>query len=105
MVKIGNRITFVPAAFSGSNGVDNNMRAEADARYGVVHKVTGTVVYINWAHRWCSVEYILRGKSFRESFKLDEAGNPCLRNMSEPRPAEVQASDIRKRKKRKTNKK
>lgn len=45
--EIGSTLTFRPSAFEGSGDID-----------GVLHqKVTGTVVYVNEAHRWYRVAY------------------------------------------------
>ena len=54
--EIGDRRTFVPAAFEGEHQQGlRSIRPDADA------KVTGTVIYINEAHRWCRVRFELPG--------------------------------------------
>lgn len=54
--EIGDRRTFIPAAFEGEHQQGlRAIRPEAEA------EVTGTVVYVNEAHRWCRVRYDLPG--------------------------------------------
>ncbi len=54
--EIGDRRTFVPAAFEGEHQQGlRSIRPDADA------KVTGTVISINEAHRWCRVRFELPG--------------------------------------------
>ena len=54
--EIGDRRTFVPAAFEGEHQQGlRSIRPDADA------KVTGTVIYINEAHRWYRMRYDLPG--------------------------------------------
>lgn len=54
--EIGDRKTFVPAAFEGEHQLGlTAIRPSAENR------VTGTVVYINEAHRWCRIRFELPG--------------------------------------------
>ena len=63
--EIGDRRTFVPAAFEGEHQQGlRAIRPEAEA------EVTGTVVYVNEAHRWFRVRYETPdGGVQHESFK------------------------------------
>ena len=54
--ELGDRQTFIPAAFEGEHQQGLlSIRPAAEAR------VTGTVVYINEAHRWYRVRFDLPG--------------------------------------------
>lgn len=62
MIKIGDKYCFKPSAFFTST-----------AQFGdasPVKTVTGTVVYINEAHRYFRVEYVLPGCIGHECFKF-----------------------------------
>lgn len=56
---LGDKIRVTPSAFT-----DPQDKSSAQG------EVTGTVVYINTAHRFFSVEFDLNGFRFRESFKF-----------------------------------
>lgn len=64
--KLGDRISFIPEAFTGEP-VWHDQKRGAYPR-----TVTGTVVYINDKHRFCDVEYEVHGYKLREAFKFEE---------------------------------
>ena len=54
--EIGDRKTWIPAAFEGEHQQGlRSLRSDAEA------EVTGTVVYVNHAHRWYRVMFELPG--------------------------------------------
>lgn len=65
MVDIGDEVRFTPAAFAD---VSEDSRTHRD--FGVVTKVTGTVVQIHEEHRWYRVRYELAGGPQHETFKF-----------------------------------
>lgn len=69
MVKIGDKLTFIPSAWAGGDGL------------GLLNgkTVTGEVDYINYAHRWYRVRYELELFDGRvvcyEAFKSQPEGD------------------------------
>ena len=61
--KIGDKYTFIPEAFIGEAS------GFLPGRQAIPRRVTGTVTYINEAHRWFLVEYWVHGFHLSESFK------------------------------------
>lgn len=61
-MKIGDKITFRPCVYAGEK--------YTGLRVSAMHSVTGRVVGIHIAHRYCRVEYILGGGAFHECFKI-----------------------------------
>ena len=67
MVEIGDRITFIPSAFTC---MDKKSDDSWYKRYGIESKVTGTVSMIHPEHYWYRVRYELHGRQFFETFKI-----------------------------------
>ena len=63
--EVGETRSFVPAAFTGWT-----TERALPSLQGKGLTVTGTVVLVNEAHRWCRVEYQLDGCRFYECFKF-----------------------------------
>lgn len=64
--EIGDRRTFVPSSFMPENGGPGL----ASIKPGTEVTVSGTVVYINKAHRWCRVRYETATGPQYECFKF-----------------------------------
>ncbi len=64
-MKIGDRVKFCPAAFSGQTEPD-----VAPKDWQKPHRVVGVVDYINAAHGWCNVRYEVHGYVLHEGFKI-----------------------------------
>lgn len=64
--KLGDRISYIPEAFTGEPVRHDQKRGD------YLRTVTGTVVYINDKHRFCDVEYEVHGYKLREAFKFEE---------------------------------
>ena len=73
MVKIGDKISFIPAGFldleGGRNGWADSPQIE------IIKRVTGEIVYINKQNRFCRVEYDCAGTKQHQCFKLDDNGD------------------------------
>lgn len=67
-MRIGERYTFVPAAFGAE--VDGKGAKQCTPR-----RVTGTICYINERHRYFTVAFRAGRTVLRESFKFDEYRN------------------------------
>lgn len=68
--EIGDKITFVPTAYLHGLGTGNNGSEESKA-YKVRVRVTGTIVSINWHHRWYRVAWETEyGGTQHECFKF-----------------------------------
>lgn len=67
MAEIGDKITFIPSAFTC---MDKKSDDSWYQRYGIESKVTGTVCMIHREHGWYRVRYVLRGREFFETFKI-----------------------------------
>ena len=66
MAEIGDKLRFTPSAFAD---VSEDSRTHRD--FGVVTKVTGTVIQIHEGHRWYRVEYPLNARCIgHECFKF-----------------------------------
>lgn len=63
-MRIGDYYTFVPAGFTGEK---HGTVKQAQA---LPHKVTGTIVGINRAHRFCRVRFNVNGVILHECFKI-----------------------------------
>lgn len=61
-MKIGDKVTFKPHSLLGET--------PANGVYLFPHTVTGRIVGIHIAHRYCRVEYSLGGGTFYECFKI-----------------------------------
>jgi hypothetical protein len=62
--RLGDKVRFAPEAFTGD-------RDPAQPKRAIVPKVvTGTIVYVNRAHRYYTAEFSARGVTMRESFKF-----------------------------------
>lgn len=64
-MQIGDQFSFVPEGFCGEE-----TKSPHPGRKEAPRKVTGTVIYINRPHRYFTVEAIVNGVTFRESFKF-----------------------------------
>ena len=68
MITIDDKVQFDPfEAITGFASVDNKGNI-----------VTGTVVYVNYANKWFSVEYECGGEKQRISFKFSQVGKDVL---------------------------
>lgn len=76
MIKIGDKITFIPSAFMDMSR--NHFDERAISIYGLTDKVTGTVSFINQDHHFIQVKYEIRGQTFYECLKTNENGDPFL---------------------------
>lgn len=61
MIGEGMKVRFVPVA----------QICDGDKHKG---STTGIVVYINWKHKYFTVEYGIEGQKQHESFKFDQVG-------------------------------
>lgn len=68
MVKVGQQVRFDP--FEAITGF-----ASEDVRGNLV---TGTVVAVNYEHKWFSVEYVCGGVKQRTSFKFCQIGKDVV---------------------------
>lgn len=65
MIKKGMKVRFVPAFVPGALHWKEPDPSE---------RVTGTVVYINWEHKYFTVEFKCGDTMQRESFKVSQIG-------------------------------
>ncbi len=63
-MKIGDRISFVPSAFFGEKF------AKDKAAHLIPRRVTGKIIGIHKAHRYCRVEYQVHDYTLHECFKI-----------------------------------
>lgn len=63
-MKIGDKISFVPSAFFGEKF------AKDKAAHLIPRRVTGTIIKIHKAHRYCRVEYQVHDYTLHECFKI-----------------------------------
>ena len=63
-MKIGDRISFVPSAFFGEKF------ARDKAAHLIPRRVTGKIIGIHKAHRYCRVEYQVHDYTLHECFKI-----------------------------------
>ena len=63
-MKIGDKISFVPSAFFGEKF------AKDKAAHLIPRRVTGTIIKIHKAHRYCRVEYQVHNYTLHECFKI-----------------------------------
>ena len=76
-MKIGDKISFVPSAFFGEKF------AKDKAAHLIPRRVTGTIIKIHKAHRYCRVEYQVHDYTLHECFKirsLEDRNNENNRN-------------------------
>ena len=64
--RVGDRLSFVPSAFSSLPGTDYDICRRVNAAY----TLSGVVIYVNAAHRYYTVEAPCFGYVLRESFKF-----------------------------------
>lgn len=67
-MKIGDKITFVPAAWLEKRDIDQDPKA--NRKHGVQYKVTGKIVEIYQEHRYFLVRYKIHGCVQYEAFKF-----------------------------------
>lgn len=78
-MKIGDKVTFKPHSLLGETPINGV--------YLFPHTVTGRIVGIHIAHRYCRVEYSLGGGTFYECFKiLKRSGGRKFENDSGNQP-------------------
>lgn len=63
-MRIGEEVSFVPYAFLGEKG------REFKSNFKITRRVTGKIVEIHTAHRWCRVKYKIHGYILYECFKI-----------------------------------
>lgn len=63
-IELGATIRFVPAAFV------TERKGTLPGKLEIPQHVTGSIVYINEAHSYFTVEYELHGNKLRESIKF-----------------------------------
>lgn len=64
MIELGDKVRFAPHAFLTANGHDA-------ALFGVAgQQQTGEVCYINQAHGWYRVRYMIQGQPQHECFRI-----------------------------------
>lgn len=63
-MKIGDKISFVPSAFFGEKF------AKDKAAHLIPRRVTGKIIGIHKAHRYCRVEYQVHDYTLHECFKI-----------------------------------
>ena len=63
-MKIGDKISFVPSAFFGEKF------AKDKAAHLIPRRVTGTIIKIHKAHRYCRVEYQVHDYTLHACFKI-----------------------------------
>ena len=66
MPEIGQRISFVPSAFTECKPTN----AGRPVTVNIPHKITGVIDYINSAHRWFRARFEVHGKTMYEGFKF-----------------------------------
>lgn len=63
-IEVGAKIRKTPAVFLG-------LHSDIDDEYHDVLNMEGTIVYVNFPHKYFTVEYEFKnGMKFRESFKM-----------------------------------
>lgn len=65
MIGEGMKVRFVPDFTDSSKYTPQERRQ---------HEVTAKIVYINWEHRYFTVEWVSEGRTLRESFKFAYIG-------------------------------
>ena len=66
MINVGRKVLFVP-------GINDSKVLSPEERKPLM--ITGSVVYINWEHKWFEVEFDCGGTKQRESFKFCDIGS------------------------------